>query len=165
MAAAKRKKYCNIKLILQTGMTSFKFNITTRWSDMDANGHVRNTAYSDFGTQGRIAFLNEYGITMAFWQQLNLGPVLVREELLYKRELRMLDQITVTCEVKKASRDYKKFVIVQHILNAEGKEAARITTESLWISLETRRVVNPPPEMLEKMLRMPTSPDFEWWDN
>ncbi len=146
-------------------MSSFTFNITTRWSDMDANGHVRNTAFSDFGTQGRIAFLNEYGITMDFWQKLNIGPVLVREELLYKRELRMLDKVTVTCEVRKASRDYKKFVIVQHILNAENKEAAQITTESLWIDMTSRRVVCPPPEMLERMQQMPTSPDFEWWDN
>ena len=146
-------------------MSSFTFNITTRWSDMDANGHVRNTAFSDFGTQGRIAFLNEYGITMDFWQKLNIGQVLVREELLYKRELRMLDKVTVTCEVRKASRDYKKFVIVQHILNAENKEAAQITTESLWIDMTSRRVVCPPPEMLERMQQMPTSQNFEWWDN
>jgi acyl-CoA thioester hydrolase len=145
-------------------MSAFTIQITTRWSDVDANGHVRNTAYSDFATQGRIAFLKEYGLTMDTWEKHHIGPVLVREELIYKRELRLLDRVTVTCEVKKASRDYKKFGIVQHILNEEGKEAAQVAVETLWMSMETRRVVAPPPEMLELMLNMPKSEDFEWWE-
>ncbi len=142
----------------------FIIKFKVRWSDVDANGHVRNSAYTDFTTQARLELLQTYGITPQLWTSHQLGPVVVREETFYKRELYLLEEISVSCAVEKASRDFKKFGILQRVLNSKGEEAAITHTEVLWISLKTRKVVIPPNEMLEKIANFPQSDNFYWWE-
>ena len=37
-----------------------------RWADLDPNFHLKNTAYSEYATQTRFAFLDDNGVGMAF---------------------------------------------------------------------------------------------------
>ena len=61
--------------------TPFTRRFRVRWSDADANGHLRNTA-----NDARVGLFASMGYDWPRFQSLRLGPVLFREELDYRRE-------------------------------------------------------------------------------
>ncbi|MCP4204821.1 MAG: acyl-CoA thioesterase [bacterium] len=52
-----------------------------RWADLDPNRHMRNTAYLDYATEVRFAYLAENGFPQARFAEDNFGPVIFREEI------------------------------------------------------------------------------------
>ena len=75
-------------------MTGFSKNVEVRWSDMDPNFHLRHSVYYDWGAYMRLTFLLEQGITPAVMQQLHFGPILFREECVFKREIAFGDKVS-----------------------------------------------------------------------
>ena len=69
-------------------MSEYKKPMDLRWSDLDPNYHLRHSVYYDFAAQIRTAFLEEHGLTIRQMQELHLGPVLFREEGIFRREVR-----------------------------------------------------------------------------
>ena len=70
-------------------MASFTKEISFRWSDLDPNFHVRHSAYYDFGAQHRIEILEELGLTLRVMQTQGFGPVLFRDECVFRKELKL----------------------------------------------------------------------------
>ena len=64
-----------------------------QWRDLDANGHMRNTAYLEYATQARFAFFATHGFPLSAFRQLSLGPITLRDEITYVREVHMLETI------------------------------------------------------------------------
>ena len=62
-------------------------DVDIRWSDLDPNFHLRHSVYYDFGAYCRISFLNDNGITETVMREHKIGPVLFREECVFKREI------------------------------------------------------------------------------
>lgn len=87
-------------------MTAFEKNIEIRWSDLDPNNHLRHSAYYDYGAYSRICFLNEHGLTAEIMLQHNIGPILFREECLFKKEIKFGDTIMVNVKLDKATPDF-----------------------------------------------------------
>jgi len=67
-----------------------------RWGDMDFNAHMKNTAYLDLAADVRMMYFQAHGFTMREFEQLRLGPIIMRDELEYFRELRLLEPVRVT---------------------------------------------------------------------
>jgi acyl-CoA thioesterase FadM len=66
-----RKQYfCNLKI-----MKMYKKQFEIRWSDIDANGHLANSAYTNFMSHARMAFFAEQGFSMPEIMKHNIGPV------------------------------------------------------------------------------------------
>lgn len=145
-------------------MEKFSVEITATWDDIDMNGHVRNTAYSEYAIHGRITFFAEQGLPPQEFTDRGLGPVLMREELIYKREIHMLEKIRVSCEMKRASRDFRKFTFYQEIFKENGKLAAQVTVDWVWIDMEKRRAVSPPEDLQKRCSEFLRSQDFTWWE-
>src|SRR5690606_20487658 len=74
---------------------AFEERFRVRWSDLDANRHVRNTIYSEFATQTRFRLLESHGFPQARFEELRFGPVMFREEIRYRRELLFGEEATV----------------------------------------------------------------------
>jgi acyl-CoA thioester hydrolase len=55
------------------------------WSQVDANMHLRHSAYADFAAQARLEILGSLGFNADLLEQLHVGPILFREELIYMR--------------------------------------------------------------------------------
>ncbi|MGZ5287761.1 MAG: acyl-CoA thioesterase, partial [Flavisolibacter sp.] len=72
-------------------MKTFNRVLQLRWSDLDPNFHIRHSVYYDWAAFCRIEFLNEYGLTSQVMQQLNFGPILFREECVFRREIKSGD--------------------------------------------------------------------------
>jgi len=86
-------------------MKQLFFECPVLWSQIDANGHLRHSAYADFAAQARVEVLALLGITVGMMEQADLGPILFREEARYLREVRAGDRVRVNCLLSKCRAD------------------------------------------------------------
>ena len=77
-------------------MPDFKKSIQVRWSDLDPNFHVRHSVYYDWGAFCRIEFFNQYGLSDLAMREHNIGPILFREECIFRREIRTGDDLFIS---------------------------------------------------------------------
>jgi acyl-CoA thioester hydrolase len=138
----------------------FSRTLYARWGDMDFNGHMRNTAYLDAAGDVRMMFFAEHGFAMREFERLRIGPVILRDELEYFRELRLLDPMTVTLAAAGASEDGSHFRILSEYFRADGELAARVVSSGGWLDLRVRRFGPPPPELAAAMRAMPQTAGF-----
>src|ERR1700754_1178525 len=118
--------------------------IQLRWSDLDPNFHLRHSIYYDWGAVNRIEFLREFGLTADVMQRLHFGPILFREECIFKREIRDGDIITIDLKLLKSRRDYSRWSI-RHLIYKNGDTVSAIlTVDGAWINHLERKLAVPP---------------------
>ncbi len=132
-----------------------------RWSDVDANGHMRNTAYSEYATDVRIAFFGEAGFGWRRFEELGLAPVLLREEIDYRREAGLGERVRVTLQAAGLSPDGARWKLRNVLTRAGGEEMARVTVLGGFIHLTDRRLMVPPPELAAALARVERVAAFE----
>ena len=141
--------------------SAFEVRLAVRWADLDANRHVRNTVFSEFATHTRIRMLEARGFPQARFESLRFGPVMFREDVRYRRELRFGDEATVSVIAAGLSEDGSHWRVHQEVTRGDGKQAAILRIDGAWIDLDERRLVAPPAELLEVLLALPRTEDFE----
>lgn len=145
-------------------MEKFIKQIQLRWADIDPNFHLRHSVYYDWGAFCRIEFLHEFRLTPRLMQQLHFGPIIFREECIFKREIRFGDAVTIDLKLVKARRDYSRWGI-QHIIQKNDHETCAIlTVEGAWINTLERKLTVPPPEAGKVFSQMPVDENFLWDD-
>ncbi len=137
-------------------------NISLRWSDFDANMHLRHSAYYDFGATSRLDFFNAQGLTYELMQELHIGPILFREEALFKREVRLGDKLFINILVTKLRRDYSRFSFRHEITRDEGTLCAIMNVDGAWLDTKLRKLTLPPESVVKSMEDALRSEDFEW---
>ncbi|HVM89691.1 MAG TPA: thioesterase family protein [Puia sp.] len=136
--------------------------IEIRWSDLDPNFHLRHSVYYDYGAYCRVCFLEEHGLSNWKMQELNFGPILFREEAVFRREVRLGDRLTIDLKVLKARTDYSRWTIIHEIFKNENILAAVITVDGAWLNTALRKLATPPPEVASVFDQMPKAENFEW---
>jgi acyl-CoA thioester hydrolase len=136
-------------------MVPYEKQFTIRWSDCDANGHARNTAYSEYAVDVRMAYLAEHGFPYEKMVEAGVGPILTREEIEYRRELMLGETVAVDFELLGLTADRTRFRFVHRFTKAGGKPAARIVVDVVWMDMRTRRVAPPPPALAEALASVP----------
>jgi acyl-CoA thioester hydrolase len=118
------------------------------WGDMDFNAHMGAPAYLSKCFDVRMMCFAEHGYAMGEFARLRIGPVGMKDELEYFREVELLAEITVTLSVTGMSADGSRWRIRQELLHRDGKPCARVTSTGGWMDLATRRLVAPPDALL-----------------
>jgi acyl-CoA thioester hydrolase len=137
--------------------------IEIRWSDLDPNFHVRHSVYYDLGAYVRMCFLTENGLTPAVLLQHHLGPILFREECLFKQEIQFGDKVSINVFLKKASRNYSRWTMQHEIyINAEITSAI-ITVDGAWMDTAKRKLTVPLELATPVFEQLPKAKDFEWF--
>lgn len=139
----------------------FSRRLWARWGDMDFNGHMRNTAYLDAAADVRMMFFAAQGFSIRDFERLRLGPVILRDELEYFRELRLLEPVDVTLVAVGSSEDGSRFRLRNEFLREDGQLAARVQSTGVWFDLRARRPQAPPAELYAAMRAMAQAPEFE----
>ncbi|HET8540518.1 MAG TPA: acyl-CoA thioesterase [Anaeromyxobacter sp.] len=134
---------------------------TVRWADCDVNGHMRNTAYSEYGTDTRVSFLTERGFGFDRMLANRIGPVILHEAIDYMREVRLGDVIEVDLVVVGLSPDGARFKFEHDVWLPGHKKAARIVLAGGWMDLDRRKLRVPPDELLRVMDGAPRGEPFE----
>ncbi len=140
---------------------SFVKSIEVRWSDVDPNYHVRHSAYYDYGAYCRICFLNSRGVTTTFFTEHHFGPILLREECVFRREIKLDDTVSIDLQLVKSRRDHSRWTI-QHILTRNGEHAATLLLDGAWIDTRLRKLTVPPDIARASFEHMPKAENFEW---
>ena len=131
-----------------------------RWADLDPNGHMRHSAYADYGAQARVGFLSEHGFGLGQFTKLRIGPVLFREDLKYLREIRANETIKVSCEATGMSPNRKHWRIRHRIFRQDGELSCVIDCQGAWFDLAQRKVIPAPAELQVVMEKMPRAEDY-----
>jgi acyl-CoA thioester hydrolase len=132
---------------------------------MDFNAHMKNTAYLDISGDVRMMYFAEHGFSMREFEKLKIGPVVMRDELEYFREMRLLESIRVNLLVAGLSTDASRFRFRNEFFRDDGKIVARITSTGGWIGLVERRLVAPPDQLTQIILNLKRSEDFQELDS
>lgn len=143
-------------------MKEFSRDIQVRWSDLDPNFHVRHSVYYDWGAFCRVEFLNEYKLTADVMQQLKFGPILFREECVFRREIRSGDVIKINLSLLKSKKDFSRWSIQHQIIKNDGILCSVITVDGAWMNVVQRKLTSPPEEVFDVFSKMPKSESFEW---
>lgn len=130
------------------------------WGSMDFNGHLANTAYLDLAADVRMAFFSEHGFPPTEFRRLAIGPVVRKDELEYFREISLHETVTVTHAALAMSRDGARFTLENEIWSAAGERAAVVRSTGGWLDLRARKLVAPPPALIEAMRQVPRAPAF-----
>lgn len=143
-------------------MTAFSKDIQIRWSDLDPNFHLRHSVYYDWGAFCRVEFLNKYGLTADVMVKLGFGPILFREECVFRREIRSGDEVNINLEVIRSRKDYSRWSIQHQITKNGDTLCAVLTVDGAWMNVRERRLMSPPEKVYEVFEQMPKSEGFEW---
>lgn len=130
------------------------------WADMDFNAHMKNTAYLDKAADVRQMFLIEHGFPVEEFQRLRIGPVVMKDEVEYFKEVGLQQQITVTYALAGHAQDGSRFLLRHEIFRSDGKLSARVTSTGGWLDLSQRKLVAPPPALLSAMVSLEKTSDF-----
>ena len=130
------------------------------WSQVDANQHMRHSAYADFAAQARIELLDKLGLDLTLLNKSNLGPILLREEIIYLREVNLNDTLRVSCEFLHGKKDGSRWTIQHEIFRSDGVKAAIITVDGAWIDKIKRKMTSLDGELLKLFFKMPKSGHF-----
>ncbi|QHL89338.1 thioesterase [Nibribacter ruber] len=138
-----------------------EYNGHVIWSQVDANMHLRHSAYADFAAQARISLLNELGLDFSVFQKLQMGPILFREELQYLREVGINDQIKILSFLTKAKADGARWSIRHDLYRGDGVKACIIHVDGAWLDLRKRKLTGLPEDVATKFMEVTKSEDFE----
>ncbi|QDO93370.1 acyl-CoA thioesterase [Formosa sediminum] len=140
-------------------MYTKKFEI--RWSDIDANRHLANSAYTNFMSHTRMAFLLEHGFSSQDMAKFNLGPVVFYEHMYYFKEAFLGQPITVGLEVSGISDDGKFFKFEHNFYNDKGEHLAHCEMLGGWIDLKVRKLTGLPDQLMVLANAFPKTEDFK----
>jgi acyl-CoA thioester hydrolase len=143
-------------------MDRYAVPIQIRWADIDQNRHLRHSAYYDFGATVRMAFLSEHGLTTEKMEELKIGPMLFREEAIFKREIRLEDRISVDVEILQSKADYSRWSLRHQFIKEDGTVAAIVQIDGAWIDLVRRKITAPGDFIVSVFKAFPLSPGFQW---
>lgn len=139
----------------------FEKKLMAGWGDMDFNSHMRNTAFMDKAGDVRMLFLSEHGFPMSELMRQRIGPVVMKDEIVYFKEVMLLDEITVTLAVAGLAPDGSRWMLRSDIIRPDGKLAARITSTGGWLDLGARKLVPPPPALMATWQALDKTEDFQ----
>jgi acyl-CoA thioester hydrolase len=130
------------------------------WADMDFNSHMANTAYLDKTADVRQKFLIEHGFPVTEFARLRIGPVVMKDEIEYFKEVQLQEEITVNYALAGHAPDGSRFLLRHEIFRSDGKLAARVTSAGGWLSLAERKLIAPPPALFAAMNALERTSDF-----
>ena len=139
----------------------FEKKLMAGWGDMDFNSHMRNTAFMDKAGDVRMMFLSEHGFSMSELMRLKIGPVVMKDEIAYFKEVMLLDEITVTLGVAGLAPDGSRWQLRSDVMRPDGKLAARITSTGGWLDLNARKLIAPPAALLATWQILGRTDDFQ----
>jgi len=147
--------------VIQNKVIMYKKNFEIRWSDIDANMHLANTAYAEFVTHTRMSFFVEYGFTLQTMINNNIGPVVFYEHMYYFNETYLGTPITVTLEVTGLSEDGKFFRFAHNFYDEKGINLAHCEILGAWMDTQ-KRILTALPESLSNLTnKFPKSKNFK----
>ena len=145
-------------------MENFSIQVQIRWADLDPNFHLRHSVYYDWGALCRVEFFNKIGFSTEMMGKHQLGPILLREECIFRKEIRSEDKIEIDLKIVKAKKDFSRFTIQHEIKKNDNVLSAIITVDFAWMDMTIRKLGSLPDEFQKILSASPKTENFHWVD-
>ncbi len=142
-------------------MDAYTMTYEVRWSDIDANRHLRSSVYLDVAADLRSRYFTQHGLPPEVFDRLTIAPVYTSLTANFFREVRLGEILTVTYLLLGLSPQAIHWKVHHDFLKTNGKKAVTISVEGAIINLSTRQPTAPPPDILAVFQDIPHSRDFE----
>lgn len=152
--------YCIMQGIIS--MNRYIKSQEVRWSDLDPNFHMMHSKYYELGAYCRVCFLMEFGLTDQVLKDHKVGPILLREECSFRKEIKFGDKLEIDLKLAKAKENMSRWTI-RHTIYKNGEPAANLEVDGAWIDMEIRKMAVPPSTFKDTFLLMPRTEDFHWF--
>jgi acyl-CoA thioester hydrolase len=137
----------------------FEARLLAGWGDVDALGHMANTAYLNKAADVRMEFLASHGYTLHELMRLGVVPIARRDEVDYFREFHFHDELRVNFLLGGISDDGSRTLWVNEFYRADAL-AARITTTIVFLDLRDRKLVSAPDRLVGILKTLPRLDPF-----
>lgn len=142
-------------------MSSYVKPVEVRWSDLDPNFHMRHSVYYDYCAFIRLSFLQEHGLTTSNMAKYHVGPVIFREECVFKKEILFGDTVSIDMQLLKSREDQSRWSIQHRIIKNSNEIAAIVTVDGAWMDVLQRKLTTPPDTIKHVFDNMPKAENFE----
>ncbi|WP_394974575.1 acyl-CoA thioesterase [uncultured Croceitalea sp.] len=133
-----------------------------RWSDIDANRHLANSAYINYTAHTRMSYLEQLGFNQKTMAKYRIGPVVFYEHMYYFKEVFIGKPIQVSSELKGMSQDGMFFEFHHDFYDTEGKNFAHSEMMGAWIDLKERRLTSLPEEFMKAVSKIERAEGFKF---
>jgi acyl-CoA thioester hydrolase len=138
----------------------FEQSMIAGWGDVDFNAHMRNTAYLDKSADTRMLYFEHRGFAVTEFVRLGLGPVIRKDEVTYFREIRLLERFRLTLALAGMAPDGSHWLLRNEFFRADGQKAATVHSTGGWLDRSARKLIVPPPPLLDAMVALGKTADF-----
>lgn len=142
-------------------MENIYFEGQVIWAQIDANRHLRHSAYADYCAQARSNMLKELGLSLDKFAEDKIGPILFREELIFLREILLDENIRVTVEMTRYNSTNSRFSFRHEIYRSDDTKCAVVNVDGAWMDLTKRKLTNLPEEWKKIVSAIPRSADYQ----
>lgn len=108
-------------------------------SEIDQFEHVNNGVYVNYLERGRRDWYHQSGLSVDEMLNRRIGTVILRLEILYKKEITFGEVVQVRTTPAKLGNT--SFVFKQDILNRENEVVTEATVVSVMVDTETRKSI------------------------
>jgi acyl-CoA thioester hydrolase len=151
---------------MSTEPVTFSIALFARWPDMDFNQHMRNAAFLGGSEDCRMSFLAERGFTIDQLRERKLGPVVLEDRLLYKKELRLLERFRVDIALAAITRDGRRMRVRNTFRReSDGVLCATVDSVIIWFDLVNRKPIVPPDDLRSAWFSLVRTDDFAWYED
>ena len=139
---------------------TFNRIIEPRFTDIDANKHLRHTAYFDYATIIHSEWLKECGFPLEQFLERSVGPVIFHEEIHYYREIPFGQNVHLHLEIAGLTQDYRKWHFRVFFCLGSGAVAAKHDARGAWMDMSSRKIVPPPFDLSAAFASLKHSDDY-----
>tara|TARA_B100000809_G_C15086620_1_gene511698 strand:+ start:80 stop:523 length:444 start_codon:yes stop_codon:yes gene_type:complete len=141
-------------------MKIFEKIIEIKWADVDQNRHVRHSAYYDYGAFVRIKLMSEAGFGAHKMSELNIGPILFKEDCSFIKEVHPDDILRVNILTGSTSEDGSRWTLYHELFNQRNEKVAHIGAVGAWMDTEKRKLTTPPFGLIEAFRNLPAGEEY-----
>jgi len=132
----------------------FQVRVEVRAYELDTQGHLTTAAYLQYGDHVRWKLLQAAGIDLDELRHARLAPVTLETTVRFLRELRMGDQVDVSCVFRwPGGRTGQVFQQMHRV--SDGELAAEISSVGGLLDLDRRRLAPVPAGAWRRFARRP----------
>lgn len=95
----------------------FYYHTLIKEQHLDSFGHVNNAAYLVLLEEARWAFITQHNYGLKVIQEKQIGPTILQINLIFKRELKLRDEITIESQILSYEKKISK--LSQNILRGD----------------------------------------------
>ncbi len=125
------------------------YSVTIKESHLDTFGHVNNAVYLELFEEARWEVMTHNGYGLQKVMSLKKGPVILDINLQFLFEIHLRENILIETRIEAFKG--KVSLILQTMVNDEGKIACQARFTHAFFDLERRRIIEPSDEWLSAL--------------